>query len=45
MEMKDRSFFGRACRVFYSAGAAEFVQSEAQKTSEEITPSALREYQ
>ncbi len=36
MEIKDQSFFGRACRVFYSAGAAEFVQTEAQKTSEEI---------
>ena len=31
MEIKDQSFFGRACRVFYSAGAAEFVQTEAQR--------------
>jgi uncharacterized OB-fold protein len=36
MEIIDQSFFGRACRVFFSAGAAEFKQSEAQKMNDEL---------
>jgi hypothetical protein len=35
MEIKDPSFFGRACRVSYSAGASEFVLVNAEKVNQE----------